>query len=436
MKKIKLVLLCHLSNPLIREHLVLSKNSFYKYRDVAMWNTNIINALKERNDIELHVISPHDGMKLRNQEFNLDGVNYYFYRPSLLFPWIYLERFLFPRKKNNNKHNRRLIASCVKKIQPDIVNLIGAENAYYSIAALDINDIPILIHCQTVYANPDRFKNAGSVVQQRWDTEIQLFRKTPYIACAGRMHYDLVKKYAPEANVFFMKWPMPKLPAIKDIPKKYDFVFFARALSQNKGFNSAIEAMGIFHNRHPEAQYLAIGSKNASWPTYEERIKQLGLQSCLEVHPPFQEYEDVLQYVKQARFALLPISMDVISGTIWESMRLGLPVITCRTSGTPSLNQKRETVMIAERGDVNGLVQFMEKVYSDSAYADFLRENAYQIIREYDDENAHNVDFMVEQYQAVISHYNNGTPIPQELLFDTEQYQDYRNNEDYTNSSK
>lgn len=426
MNKIKLALLCHLSNPLIREHLKLTGHHFYFYRDFAIWNRNIINALKERKDIELFVISPHTGMKEQSQEFELEGVNYFFYRPSLPYPWIYLERYIFPQLKYNNKHNRRIIAGFIQRIRPDIVNLIGAENAYYSIAALDINDIPILIHCQTVFANPDRLKNVGSVVQQRWDTEIQLFRKTPYIACAGRMHYDLVKKYAPDATVLFMKWPMPVPPAIKKVPKKYDFVFFARALSKNKGFDKAIEAMGIFHNQHPEARFLAIGGKDASWPTYEERINQLGLPPCLEVHPPFPEYEDVLQYVKQARFALLPISMDVISGTIWESMRLGLPVITFRTSGTPSLNEKREAVMIAERGDVNGLVQFMDKVYTDSSYADRLRENAYQIVREYDDDNAHNVDYMVEQYRAVINHYYNGTPIPRELLFDTDKYRDYR----------
>ena len=426
MEKIKLALICHFSYPAIRKQLDLRQGKYYQYRDFAKWNVNIIDALRLRDDIELHVVALHDGMRHATQEFVFGGVHYHFYRQDLPYPWTQIEHHLFPQSKRNYPRNRRYAKRFLSQIQPDIVNLIGAENTFFSITALEVENTPLMIHCQTVYANPDRIKNTGSVNKQRWDTELKLFHKSQYLACTGRMYYDLIKGYEPKAFVFPRKWPVSGFPSIAEIPKKYDFVFFARILCKNKGFDNAIEAMGWFVKIHPEAKFLAVGSKDSEWSIYDKRIKELGLDLNLEIHPPFPEYVDVLQYVKQSRFALLPITMDVLSGTILESMRMGLPVVTCRTSGTPSLNEKRDTVLISDIGDVEGLVQNMLRLYETPSLQDDLRNNAYLYLKEKDTENENNVDIMITQFKAVINHFRNGTPIPQELLYNTAENIDYR----------
>ena len=253
-----------------------------------------------------------------------------------------------------------------------------------------------------------------------------LFKKTPYVACTGRMYYDLVKGYNPDAIVFPRRWPSSKFPEIPEVCKHYDFVYFARYLNKNKGFDNAIEAMGLFIKAHPDARFLAVGSPDENWQLFENRIEELGLKSNLEIHGSFEEYTDLLKCVKQARFALLPITMDVLSGTIMEAMRMGMPVVTCRTSGTPSLNENRETVLISDIGDCNGLCENMERLYNSEELANHLRENAFKYLEEKDELNANNVNEMVTQLQAVINHYHNATPVPQELLFKTEDSIDYR----------
>lgn len=423
MKRMKVVLINHFSNAEVREKLDLYSR---KYRDLGGWNNAIISDLRGRDDIELHVITPHLGMRHATQKFVLDGVHYYFFRQELPRPWGQIEARFWSQSKRDFPRNRKCVKQFITEIKPDIVNLIGAENAYYSITALDVKDIPLMLQLQTVYANPDRIKNAGGINKQRWDIEIQLFRKTPYMACTGRMYYNLVKGYNPDAIMFPRCWPVAKFPAIPDVQKKYDFVYFARMLNKNKGFDNAVEVMDRFAKVYPNARFLAVGSKDSDWPKFENRIKELRLENNLEIHGSFEQYTDLLNYVKQARFALLPITMDVLSGTILEAMRMGMPVVTCRTSGTPSLNEKRETVLISDIGDIEGLYQNMQRLYESESLQVTLRNNAALYLKEKDEANDHNVDKMVEQFKAVIGHYRNGMSISQELLYNTEVNKDYR----------
>lgn len=426
MNKIKVVLINHFSNPEIRASLVLEAASKRnKYRDIGDWNTAIIDGLKSRKDIDLYVISPHIGMKKKVQEFEREGVHYFFYRKELPFPWGSIESHLLSQSKRDFPRNRTIVKRIIKRINPDIVNLIGAENAYYSITALDVENVPVLVHLQTVYANPERSKNAGNVDKKRWDVELRIFHKTPYLACPGKKYYDLVKGYEPNAIVLPRLWPEARFPNILETPKKYDFAYFARYLNKNKGFDNALEAMGLFIKKHPEVRFLAVGSWESDKEFYQQRIKKLNLENNLEIHPSFTEYSDMLQYVKQARFALLPITMDVISGTIIEALRMGMPVITCRTSGTPSLNEKRETVLISEIKDSEGLYDNMLRLYESVELQEQLKQNASLYLQERDESNSRNVDGMVAQYKAVMNHYYNGVPIPTSMLYKTDENIDY-----------
>lgn len=423
---IRVVLLCHFTDPLLREKMDLQKGYHMNHKDYGLWNVNIINGLKNRDDIELHVVMPHKGLRTSIQEFVWDTVYYHVFRDELPFPFGQIEAYLCPQKKRGFPRNRKCVRSLIYKIKPDIINLIGAENTYYSLATLDINDIPVIIHCQTVYANPDRIKRAGAIDQQRWDDEVRLFRKVPYIACTGRMYYDLIKEYAPDAIIFPEKWPAALFPTIKDVPKRYDFAYYARMLNKNKGFDNLIEAVGIVVKKYPELKVVAVGTWGNDKAQFEQRIHELGISDNIEIHPSFPEYNDMLQYVKQAKYALLPIKMDVLSGTIIEAMRMGMPVVTSRTSGTPALNKKRKTVLISDIGDNEGLAKNMLDLYESPKLAEELKENANQYLAELDESNSHNINTMVAQYKAVIAHYREGVSIPKELLYDLEENIDYR----------
>ena len=430
-KVIKVAMICHFSNKDIRSFLPLSSMKLENYvisklfsrkrgyGDFAKWNTNIINGLSTQESVNLYVISPHIGLKTRVLRFENKNVHYCFFRGERRFPFNYLDLKYHISQKNGYKRNRNIVKSEIQRIDPDIVLLVGAENPYYSITALDIENKPVFLQCQTVYANPERKLYDGNFDQYRWDVEMKLFEKIRYYACTGKMYYDLIKQYKPDAFVFPRKWPASQFPNVKQLPKKYDFVYFAHYLNRKKGFDNAIEATAIVTKNHPDVRILAIGSMGKEGHEHLNRIAELGLEKNFDIHSPFADYVKLLEYVTQARFALLPVKMDVLSGTIRESMKLGLPIATFRTSGTPALNKVRETVLLADIDDNQTLAENMMALMENPTLVEKLKENMALFVNETNTANRNNANLFVRQMQAVIAHYENGVEVPEELLFKT-----------------
>ena len=112
----KVVWICHFSNPQIRERLNLSVNVIEVFArkmlkkpknnwiDFAAWITNGIDEFEKFDDIELHVVSPHYGMANKIETFQLNRINYHFFKPcddSIL-------------KKNRDSFLQRLIIKFIR----------------------------------------------------------------------------------------------------------------------------------------------------------------------------------------------------------------------------------------------------------------------------------------------------------------------------------
>lgn len=133
---------------------------------------------------------------------------------------------------------------------------------------------------------------------------------------------------------------------------------------------------------------------------------------------------DMHQQIKKARFALLPLKLDVISSALIEAIFLGLPVVSYKTSGTPYLNKDGETVLLADIGDTEKLAENMMKVLNSPALAEQLKRDA-KVFVEKEFDNTVSAKRLVSNYKAVIDHYHNNTPIPEEQLFNTVEFPIY-----------
>lgn len=429
----KIVLLCHFSNSIIRgclpldnlrlDHFIYDtiRKKRIEYHDFANWVTNIISYLETCSEIETHVISPHYGLTKSIYEFQHNNIQYHFYRSMPLFPWNLVDRKLNPTEYVSFNRNRKKIKAFMDEIKPDLINLIGAENPYYSIAALDYNEIPILLHCQTVYSNPQRLQLTGVVNTNIWETEQKLFKHINYYACSGDLYYRLIKEYNEEAIIFPRTWPSPLFPLVPEIKKEYTFSYFARLLNINKGFDNALKAFAKVRRIHPEVTMLAVGSfEPKSEKIIKNLIRDLELEGSISIHNSFPEYVDMLKYIKRGKFAVLPIKMDIISGTIYEAMRLGMPVVTHITSGTTKINEERQTILLSAIGDIDALADNMCKLVESEDLALAMRNNGLLYMKKLDEKNENNGHTMVKQYKAVYDNYYKNVPIPKELLFNSD----------------
>jgi len=433
MTKLKVVWICHFSNEEVRKNLsllklrllklikkILGKNSS-NYGDFAPWITNQIKEFENFKDVELHIISPHKGLKKFTYEFKLNEISYHFFKPELLF-WVKIlrEKLFKNIFKNNNKKyrlNRHFVKKFIKDINPDIINLVGTENPYYSASVLDIKDIPIYVTVQTVYTNPNWKKISGEYDETRAKIELKIHKKEKYYGCWGRMFRDLILINNPEAIIFRNSLPKQKPIGIKNVPKEFDFVFFASQISMHKGIIDAIEALSIVKYEKPDVTLNIVGDcENKYLELLNSKITSLDLNNNISFSYFFPLISDMHQHLMKSSFALLPIKLDIISNTIFESMFLGIPVVTYKTSGTPFLNKDGETVLLADIGDIEGLAKNMLRLLNESELAAKLSKNAKTFVeKEFD--NTTSAKRLLKTYKAVLAHYYENIPIPEELLF-------------------
>jgi len=440
-KKIKAILLCHFSNEEVRAQLPVSFSGFEavvrrllrrnskatKYNDFAPWITNLICEFEKIEDLELHVVAPAPNLSGKTVEFDIKGVHYHFFKGNLSFPFEQLAAKIFGAKRRFNR-NTRLVQELVKKINPDIVNLVGSENPYYSATVLGINHVPVYVSAQTVYTNPDRMRLSGHVSKLNWDIELKIHEKETYFGCGGRMHRDLILRNNPNAIIFKNFFPIQRPYAVKQEKKIYDFVSFSVSISAKKGADDAIEAFYLVKKKYPEVMLNLIGHFNKIsdyGKNLLKRIDELGLTKNIVFTPYFTRHEDMHQQTQKSRFALLPVKLDVISGSIIEAILLDLPVVTYKTTGTPYINKDGECILISDIGDIEALANNMIRLLESPELAEKNRVLAKEFVNRTFD-NKLLAERLFENYKAVINHYNKGKVIPEELLFNTNEFPIYK----------
>lgn len=436
--KIKVVWICHFSNKRVRSGLLLRSDRLptiiykifgkkYKpHRDFAPWVNKLITEFNNFEDVELHIVAPHNQMRKKTQEFDIDSIHYHFFRPQgdgLLAKSF--KKITNKKSEEQFKKNRKHIKNFIDQIKPDIINLIGAENPYYSIAALDIENIPVYLSCQTVYSNPLRKKHSGDLDMYRWCLEKEIHSKLNYFGCTGRMHRDLVLVNNSRAIVFKMFYPIQKPQEVNSFDKEYDFVFFAAGVTAKKGIEDALKALSIVKRKKPNVTLNVVGSCSEEYKiVLSTLIKKYNIEENISFNDYFPVHSDMHRHITKSRFALLPIKLDVISGTVIEAMLLDIPVVTYKTSGTPYLNKDGVTVLLADIGDIESLAENMTRLLNEPKLGEQLKQVAKAFVeKEFD--NTTSAKRLLSNYKAVIDHYHHGIPIPEDQLFNTDEFPIY-----------
>lgn len=429
----KVLLLASFLDQEVRKHDIFKKDSLVyhklirafglpervgKLNDHAPWVRNIIKFLEKQDDVELHVIGPQIRLKKNLVEFEDERVRYYFYSSE----WTSLVRIskkykLWKKLQLSGYYTKRIL----EKVKPDIVVLSGAENPVVSVSILYAEKYPRYCLCQTVYNNPDREKY-GKPKKINQETEKDIFSQLQFFGVFSKMHYDLLKTMRPDATIFKYGYPSTgKLLEPIETEKQYDFVNFALMHGSRKGTPDSIQALAIVKKTFPKVTLNIVGGYDeAGLLRLKELVKNLNLEENVIFTPFFEKKSDLLLHVQKSRFAVLPCKMDNTAGTMTQSMQLGLPLVVYKTPGTPSFNKEKECALIAEHCNVEDLASKMLLLMESPEKAELLRKNAREFQVKLIEYKKKNGDRLIANFKAIIDNYHNGTPIPQEQLFNPE----------------
>ena len=389
----KVVWVCHFSNSMIRERLKFAKwtpLAIYKrvtgnnrFVDFAAWNSNATREFEKFDDIELHIISPHIGIS-GVQSFVIHGINYHFFHSEDDNFLCMLIKRLGKDVKRDFRKNTTIISNLVKQIQPDIIHYIGAENPYYSESALSMpNNVPLIVSLQTLMCDTGFLKNypiSRVSYDYRSDLEIRIINRADYIATKENHFREIISKKLGDVKFLDMTLALGEsVNTLFSDNKQYDFVYFAANIS--KAADMAIRAFAFAKRKHNEITLHIVGGYDDYYMlSIKQEMEALGLTEGVDFTGKLPTHEDVIAEIRKARFALLPLKVDLISGTIREAMANGLPVITTVTPATPDLNQKRESVLLSEKGDVEHMADNMCRLLEDVSLVNLMRENGFQTV--------------------------------------------------------
>lgn len=429
----RVVWLCHFSNAFVHEKLELGYGRLTRavlkllrrpistdVSDYAVWITNGIREFEHFEDVELHIVSPYPHLRTAIQEFSTNGIHYHFFQDEDESGLVYFYKRLFCPKRFGYRRNRRFISKIINRIQPEIVHLFGAENPYYSLGVLSVPREAITIaQLQTLMSDPgfkDNYPISSDAYQYRSDIERRIIRSVDYVGTAEPKFRGIIwSSLCPSAVILNTKLPLCEPVSVDNGVKQYDFVYFAAEIS--KAADLAVEAFCLASRRQPGLTLDIVGGYSANFRhMLENRLREEGIENAVSFEGLLPTHDDVIDQIRKSRFALLPLKVDLISGTIREAMSNGLPVITTDTGelGTQSLNSERQNVLISSVGDHQALAENMLRLLQDRGLADMLRDNA--LLSRSEAESNHDIcRHFVQAYEACRANRIQNTPLPPAL---------------------
>ena len=285
---IKVVWICAFSNSEVRKHYKLRINPLLRVllrlkghdfreedNDYAVWDSNAIKEFERYTEtIELHIICPIRYLSKKRVDFCISGVKYHFIRDQhsgvisqLFYQFInkYSCRF---------KTNRRRINSIVKQIHPKIVHVIGAENPYYSLSALDVSrESVLLVQLQALLMRlVDITKDPKQKVDFAYKGKIEkeIFERADFVGTKAKLFKEYLTSHFHNLRILDIGLAMGPTINREPVEKVFDFVYFAANI--NKAGLEAIKAFVLAHKINPTITLDIIGKYD---PEYREQLDEI-----------------------------------------------------------------------------------------------------------------------------------------------------------------
>jgi glycosyltransferase involved in cell wall biosynthesis len=369
--KIKVVWICHFTNEEMQSLLPVSRHQ----EEFAPWIPNLLKGFENLDDVEIHVISPHDYLQ-KTSEVVLRNIHYYFvpygipifnrHWPNFFRIDVFLN-FYFFRKK---------IKKIVKNIKPDLINLFGTENSYYSASALDFkNDYPVLVMIQGFITEFKDKPRKSIELRNRIKVEEEILRTFKYF-CGEQDSSSYASIYNPVHIFFKIYFPVNEDLVSKTVEteKKYDCIYFGR-LEKPKGAEDFIKVISEIKQRIPDVKGCVIGSGNLK--PFIELSNELGCHNNIEFVGFVNSQKELFEYVKTSKVFLAPPYKERLSATIREAMLLQVPIVAYATGGIPYINEFDENIFLVETGNFKEMASKTILLLENENLAKNLANRAY-----------------------------------------------------------
>lgn len=378
-KKIKVAWICHFSDEFIQEKLPLWKKS----SPFGAWIRNTLEGFKSSKEFEIHVIAPHQYLK-KNFSFEEDGIHFHFFKTGIPFINRSWPSFFDLDLLSNFYMNRLRIRRIIDKIKPDLINLQGAENAYYSISALDLyKQFPLIVTIQG-FIGLERETTGDKTLEKRVEIENKVIKKCSYFG--GDVDSEKVISEIKKEKFGYYNYLYPLGSSIepyinKFVEKKYDLLFWSR-VCKDKGAEDFLHIVSKLKSEIPNVKACVIGPVSAEYLSF---LKQLCAEDDIIENVTFigfvEKTDDLYNLVLGCKIIVTPTYNDRLPTVLREAVFLRIAVISYKTGSIPQFNKDEEVILLTEQGDIDGVVQYAADLLKDQEFYKNLVEKAFEFGR-------------------------------------------------------
>lgn len=394
-KRLKVVWFCYFTNQFVQDKI----KPWKRINEFAPWITNMIPLFENDDTVELHIVSQHRWIS-GYKSFKSKGVTYHFFNegvPVIGRHWPGFFRFdVWSGFNLTKKHYARV----VKKINPDIIHLHGAEEESSSGIVQFRKKYPVLITIQGfIHKSSSKSKSTCRRIRNEFMV-INLFRHFGYRT--ETMGKD-IKALNKEAVLHWHHYPMPIIIPVL-VEKKFDLVFFAK-VCKDKGIGDLLQAVSIIKQKKKDISLCVIGGGKLDF--WRGIAKQLNITENIYWAGFLPTRRDVHKLASTARISVLPTYHDIISGTIVESLFLKLPVVAYNVGSIHEVNKHETIISLVEKFDINGLVESVLLLLDDVKLREEIAGKGYKAASEmFNAENDKVREDLLNAYSEVISDFH------------------------------
>ena len=393
--KIKVIWICHFTNAEIQKLIPVRK-----HRDeMAPWIPNLLKGFEKRDDIEIHVISPHEYLK-KTTKIILRNIHYHFVPYGIPFfhrHWpkqfkidVYFDYYFFRQK----------IQRIVAQIKPQLINLIGTENPYYSSSILDFKTkYPVLIFIQGLISQFKDEPNQTPALNKRIKLEEKILKIFKYY-CGDQDSSHYISTYNTDHIYFKLFFPVDEDSALntKNDGKKFDCIYFGR-MEKVKGVEDFVKVVAEIKKKKSEVKACIIGAGDSN--PVKALAKQLNCYDNIDFPGFLKSQKELFEYVKASKVFLAPPYKERISSTIREAMLLKVPVVAYATGGIPYINEFSENIFLVETGDYMEMARKTFLLIEDDNLSNQLAERAYNYCK-YEFSCKINSERLISAYRSIL----------------------------------
>jgi glycosyltransferase involved in cell wall biosynthesis len=395
----------------------------------------VVEGLQERGHSTLVLTSMHG---LNNQPAESDGVHRSLYLEMDLDPWLNSIIF-FTQRETREKSNLKKLQSLIRDFEPDVIFIWGMWNLHRSLAAFAEAQYP----GRVVYRFAEYWPTLIRQDELYWHTPGRTWYSRHIKKALGYLALAILSRERPRPVLKF-EHAICVSAATRDvlvesgIPLENariihtgldnhwfenngsgrDFhednqnlkVLYAGRLSEEKGVDTAVEALGkIVENGVNDIQLHIVGSGDEE---YEKHLRCLVAKFGLESYVSFLgrvAYEEMPSLFQKFDLLVLPsVWPEPFARVVLEGMSSGLVVVATSTGGTVEIIEDGQNGVLFSPGDAEDLAQKISRLVKEPGLRLRLAKSGEQTVRK-----NFNRSRMIAEMEGYLQEVVSSTPLVQ-----------------------